>query len=284
MSPEDRIKALLTIPMEEIIGKLSAAVTFNALIDGEIIKSEATHATVNGRVGTAIRGKDWLQDLLVGDCQFDASVLTYLLAGLKSKALEHFPPAVREILPAEIASAVLNMYNFPSGKSSASEEDHARAFDAVIAYINDVGYYLSTISFAEGFSRPNDSSNGSSIFFFNHGNPWDGPFKGKASHVLDVVFMFQNYNHLMSEQQRRSAERFGIDIIKFVRGEWEVSNNSADALKAMVYGDDGVKIADAKNGDEVGRNSKILEIANAVGRDKLMDVFERFAMIASMAS
>lgn len=41
MSPQKRIKALLTNPMEEIVGNLSGPVAFNAVTDGEIVITEA---------------------------------------------------------------------------------------------------------------------------------------------------------------------------------------------------------------------------------------------------
>ncbi len=49
--------------------------------------------------------------------------------------------------------------------------------------------------------------------------PLDGPFKGKSTHVLDVAFVFQNFNHKLSDEQVRSAQLFGRDIVSFTNGE-----------------------------------------------------------------
>ena len=203
-----------------------------------------------------------------------ASVLTILLGHLKSHASNGFTGAARKFLPPKTADKILAMYDFPSAKTD--EE----AFACVINYINDIGYYLSTLAFAEGFSRPNTSGKGSSMFFFNHGNPWPGPFQGKASHVLDVAFLFQNCSHVLTDQQRKGAEDFAIDMMRFVSGE-EVLGSSHEkdqAGLAMVYGDEGVKIAHARDGKESGRNVNLLSIAREVGGDKLMEVFEKFMM------
>jgi hypothetical protein len=198
----------------------------------------------------------------------------YLLGHLKPFALTGFPTAARTVLPDEVADKILSLYSF----DSASTDDEA--FGCFLNYINDVGYYLATLAFGQGFSRPRSPGKGSSVFFFNHGNPWNGPFKGKASHVLDVAFLFQNYNHLLGAEQKKGSEDFAVDMMRFVSGE-EVLGTSYEKegrMMAMVYGDGGVKIADAKKGSDSGRRIEIIEVAEQVGGDKLMEVFERFMM------
>ena len=171
------------------------------------------------------------------------------------------------------------MYGFPSAKTDDE------AFNSVINYINNVGYFLSTLAFAEGFSRPDTKGKGSSIFFFNHGNPWSGPFQGKASHVLDVAFLFQNYNDKLDEKPRKGAEDFAVDMMRFVSGEevWGSCYDKEQARTAMVYGDEGVKMTDARMGREAGRNPELYMLSQEVegGVDRLMEVFETFMMSAS---
>ena len=200
-----------------------------------------------------------------------------LLGHLKSHAVAGFPAAAREVLPPSTADKILAMYDFPSAKTDDE------AFACVINYVNDVGYYLSTLAFGEGFSRPNTPGKGSSIFFFNHKNPWPGLFQGKASHVLDVAFLFQNYNHVLSDQQRKGAEDFAIDMMRFVSGEEVLGSDheKEQGSMATVYDDEGVKIAHARHGTESGRNVDLNEIAEEVGSDKLMDVFDRLMMSAA---
>ena len=72
LSPKERINALLTKPMEEIIGNLQKS-AFNAVVDGELIGSEASYSAVASHDSESIPGKKWCQALMVGDCQFDVS-------------------------------------------------------------------------------------------------------------------------------------------------------------------------------------------------------------------
>ncbi|KAF4967731.1 hypothetical protein FSARC_4792 [Fusarium sarcochroum] len=58
---------------------------------------------------------------------------------------------------------------------------------------------------------------------FSEPNPWDGPFKGHSTHILDVAFLLQNFNNHLDDTQRASAVQFAEDVITFVHGEepWE---------------------------------------------------------------
>ena len=96
--------------------------------------------------------------------------------------------------------------------------------------------------------------------------------------MLDVAFLFQNYNHVLLDQQRKGAEDFAIDMMRFVSGEEVLgsSHENDQAGMAMVYGDEGVKIAHAREGKESGQNVELISIAREVGGDKLMEVFEKF--------
>ena len=57
--------------MDEIIATLPPSVAFNALIDGDLISSEVSYASVASTDVDSMPAKKWLQALMVGDCQFD---------------------------------------------------------------------------------------------------------------------------------------------------------------------------------------------------------------------
>lgn len=54
-------------------------------------------------------------------------------------------------------------------------------------------------------------------------------------------------------------------------------------MRAMVYGDTGVTVGDARVGGSVGRNGEVREVGggDCGGADLLMEVFERFVGTAS---
>ena len=67
LASEERINALLTKPMDEIIATLPPSVAFNAVVDNELIKSEVSYASVGSKDVTNMPGKEWLDALMVGD-------------------------------------------------------------------------------------------------------------------------------------------------------------------------------------------------------------------------
>ncbi|KAL4865049.1 hypothetical protein BDV12DRAFT_200513 [Aspergillus spectabilis] len=69
------------------------------------------------------------------------------------------------------------------------------------------------------------------IYQFNEPNTWDGPWKGHANHILDVAYLFQNFNEHLSEAQRAAAVQSAKNVIAFCNGNppwaafrWEVGD------------------------------------------------------------
>jgi hypothetical protein len=80
----DRIHGLRTIPVREIMSKMKTQLSFRPMIDGNIVPFAPTYAMVSDRKSGQIGGKSWLKGLLIGDCQFDASVA---ITGIKPHEL-----------------------------------------------------------------------------------------------------------------------------------------------------------------------------------------------------
>lgn len=74
------------------------------------------------------------------------------------------------------------------------------------------------------------------LYRFNSPNPWNGAWKGYATHILDIAFVLLNYNEYLSQGQRQNAERFAKDIITFVHGDepWTAYRNGIQG-GSMVY-------------------------------------------------
>lgn len=126
----------------------------------------------------------------------------------------------------ELANEVLTAYEI--GEDISDDE----AFQRILYFGNDINFLLPTVSYASYWS-------GSAyIYHFNEPNPWDGPWKGYASHILDVAFLFQNYNEHLSELQRGTAIKFAEDLLNFANGEaaWPAFTWETGDLFARVYG------------------------------------------------
>lgn len=72
-TPAERIKALLTIPMDEVVTKLFPPLPYRPMVDGDLIPSALTYASVGDPESTEIGAKGWLKALMVGDSKFDVS-------------------------------------------------------------------------------------------------------------------------------------------------------------------------------------------------------------------
>ncbi|CAK7235009.1 hypothetical protein SCUCBS95973_009125 [Sporothrix curviconia] len=118
-----------------------------------------------------------------------------------------FSTFVRSFLDAhpQEADKLLDLYVL--GTSGTSDDDEA--FVNILRFATDIGYRASAHTLASTFHGQ------TYLLQFAEPNPWDGPFKGYTTHVLDVAFFFQNYNDFLSSSQIVTAENFADDVIRF---------------------------------------------------------------------
>lgn len=107
----------------------------------------------------------------------------------------------------DIISTILEVYGI---SETLPKED---ATMAVLRFINDIAFYAPAVAYARGWGFK------SYLYGFCEKNPWDGRFKGHSSHVLDVAFLFQNFNNFLGPAQVQSAKRFARDMIRFANGD-----------------------------------------------------------------
>ena len=77
LTAEDRIATLVKMPSEEVFSKIPPQVPLLPLIDGDIIPAPSLFPGIADRSETgtsALPGKAWCSDLLIGDCQSDVSI------------------------------------------------------------------------------------------------------------------------------------------------------------------------------------------------------------------
>jgi carboxylesterase type B len=204
-------------------------------------------------------------------------MIGHLKAGIKDK----FPASIKSSLSSDpaLAEQILKAYSFDD--SSLDEE---AAFGKFLNFCNDVSWYGATTAYSRGWPSSTSGQSNVYTFFFNEPNPWPGVYTGRATHVLDVAFLFQNYNDKLSPAQRAVAEDFGLSLAKFITGQQPWEGYTAEKRAAKVFGPssgDGStgpsKIVDADS-LESGRGKAILDIAGKVGFDKLNEVVGRFRL------
>lgn len=164
-----------------------------------------------------------------------------------SKTLQGHPDTLKSLL---------KHYSLDEDSTSSLTDDEA--FHNILKFISDVAFFMPAIELASNF--PGDAF----VLHFNEPNPWDGLFKGHATHILDAAFLFQNYNQFLNETQRASAVAFATDVISFVNGQapWKPFNRGHN--ESAFYADGKRGVSESPSTEENGRNPFILEI----GRDK----------------
>ena len=173
----------------------------------------------------------------------------------------------------ETADALLDAYNL------SPTTDDEEAVVSILRFATDISFYAPSRAFAQGW--PKTKENKFFMYHFNEGNPWEGRFKGEAGHILDVAFLFQNYNHLLNDKQRAVAQQYGEDFIEFVNGgdPWPPVQ-AGGKLGARVYGPSSANITAkyVESGEpaEVGRRPHVLKLGEAAGFDNILAVFQNF--------
>lgn len=112
------------------------------------------------------------------------------------------------------------------------------------------------------------------VYHFNEPNPWDGRFKGVASHLLDTAFLFQNYEEFLSEEQASVGRTFARHVIEFVNGEEPYGAFSSGSGKVHVYGPGGSRSreVDAHDFAAAGRRDHVFRLAEEAGLARLTEI------------
>jgi carboxylesterase type B len=143
----------------------------------------------------------------------------------------------------------------------------------VLKFSTDISFFAPIIALAQGWPGK------AYVYHFNEPNPWDGKWKGEASHVLDVAYLFQNFNEFLDEAQRQVAVQFAGDFIKFMDGktEWPTFGTKEGA---QVYGPSGKgftsEYVEGVTAENSGRRAAIYDLADDISLDALAGAWSAF--------
>ncbi|KAH7230340.1 carboxylesterase-like protein [Fusarium solani] len=273
LASTEQVQRLLEIPAENFWTLLPMGLPMLPVIDGDIIPQEFDFRTLSQGKDT-LPGTQWVEGLLIGDSKLDGSIMAYLgLLVRKDGIAEAFRNSATRSLAdyPDALAPLLEHYSLSESATKMLSDDESLL--NILKFISDAAFYMPLTEFAAKI--PNDAF----VFAFNEPNPWDGLFKGHASHILDVAFLFQNYNEYLSEEQRASAKSFGVDVITFVNGEapWKAFNRGQHGV--AVYCNGGRKYYEPADPEKISRDTFILKLAtkeNGPGMKRVMQVFTDF--------
>lgn len=263
LSPGKRVERLKTMPAAELREKTMG---FPLLPVADPRRPLAAESFAGLRCASVENG---CESLLLGDCAFDGSIQALRLEHRKAGIGRAFRQYIDSSpLPGPVGSRLLDAYRL-----SADRPDE-EAFRSVLEVLNDVGFYAPTLAYARAFR---DAGKQTWVYRFNALNPWpEARWCGTTPHILDIAFLFQNYNDALSPRDRGTAEDFAETVFRFVRGEdlWEKGGEVARVFGGGP-GQQGL-VEDVP--EQTGRRGIVLELAKEVegGMDALSGVVNGF--------
>ncbi|KAK1454422.1 carboxylesterase [Colletotrichum cuscutae] len=268
VSSSERIKILSRASPEELSSKIGRSLPFLPVLDEETVPFVPTFETASA--GKLIPKTTSCKAIMVGYAPLDASIFGFMgLFQGKENIAASFTKIINTALShhAGIAAQILQAYDI----NDTTNDDEA--FIRVLQFASDIGFRATAESFANSFHGD------SYLLEFAEPNPWEGPFRGYSTHVLDVAFLFQNYKEHLGEEQRKSAESFVTDIVDFVHGQapWK---RFQDAGGRMVY-QDGTR-AYKEAGASTARYDLLLELGEKIGLDTLLKGWEAFLISVTL--
>ncbi len=171
---------------------------------------------------------------------------------------------------AQEAELLLKAYDI----TTTSSDDEA--YFAVLRFANDIAFFAPVLTYAEGWPGR------AYVYAFNEPNPWDGAWKGHSTHILDVSYLFLNYNEYLSDSQKAVAFAFAEDMIKFANGIAPWPQFEASSPQAKVYGPSDETAEGARTSmvtvlsKEMGRRDTIFKFKDSIGLDRLSQVWGAF--------
>lgn len=249
LSPANRVDALRTIPAETFMAAFPPGLPFLPSMGGDLnLPVDSYESIYAGQTkNKAHPGKAWCEQIMVGDSQMDVSlcqrvsarksrlilpayyqgsILALMMGPQDGDFVPRFKRVIEEALGSERAALVFNAYNITE---SISDSDN---YMRILNFGNDIKFLAPVIVYAHGWDA------NAFVYFFNEPNTWEGPWKGRANHILDVAYLFQNYNGHLTPAQQETAITFGKDLISFANGQvpWPVFNFTAKDTNVKVYG------------------------------------------------
>lgn len=149
---------------------------------------------------------------------------------INTNCTERFISAARQALvsyPGE-AERILDAYGI------TADTPDEKSIYSILNFITDIACHAAALCFASGW-RGN-----AYVYHFNEGNPWNGPWKGRANHILDTAYLFQNFKQVLSPEQQAVGTAFAEDFFKFCHGvkPWPAiaPGHIHDGFSARFYG------------------------------------------------
>ncbi|KEF53508.1 uncharacterized protein A1O9_10483 [Exophiala aquamarina CBS 119918] len=282
-APALQIEKLLEPGNANYLAKFARQYSVGPIVDGDIIPSVTTYQSLVNPADAfkMFPGINHCKRILVGGCQFDGMIWNSRLAGRTDvfpKTLAQHLDTILDPIDIQLAPAIISGYDLAVAATVNTPETTL----AVLKLGNDICFAQATSTLAQTWAASGVPGSKAFLYHFNCPNPWDGPWKGEATHGLDIVFALQNYREHLSIGQRRSTERLAKDIITFVNGNEPWQGYDLDKPTSMIYfaeaegWEDKSELVDERSLEHTRQRSVLHEVASKGALDKVMDAWQMF--------
>jgi carboxylesterase type B len=275
-SPEERVQGLLSAAQDDLWQKVPPSAPMLPVIDQNTVPGLPTFQNVSAQgddPSFSMPGKKWCDAVMVGESKLDANIIAFMGLDARNPGIaSKFIDSVNKTFSSQpdFAAQLLSAYNI---SSTSSDQD---AMLSILLFASETCFYAPARAMATGWP----SSSKFFLYHFNEGIPWEGRFQGEAGHILDVAYLFQNYNEHLDEKQKKVARAYAEDFIAFVNGEDPWTPAKPDRFSARVYGpsSEGITTKFTKDGNpkDIGRDERVLKLGESIGYDNLITAFENF--------
>jgi carboxylesterase type B len=258
----ERVDGILTMAPEELLQKVGKENILMPALDSATFPHPMDFASMESWRAP------WCGPLLIVDSQLDGSIFAY--AGLLERQIrigEAFSASLHRTLSSfqSVATSLLSHYNI------TPDTPDVDVLASIIQFATDIKFYAPAQRAAQKWSA------NSYLAHFNEPNSWEGLFKDKASHILDVAFLMQNFSDRLNPAQVQIGVDFARDVINFVNGKapWP---QYREEYSARVYGPSQHRgSAYVAETDPVSaRDGTIFEIVGEAGLDLVSNAFGVF--------
>ena len=185
---------------------------------------------------------------------------------------EAFQGSVRANPTLQATATSQKILNFYGIRDDSSDQD---ALISIISFITDIMFYAPSVTMAETWET-------SYLCHFNESNPWEGLYQGRANHMLDIAYLWQNYNHILTKSQKAVARKFAEHVVGFTAGQEPVPNFKL-GHQVTVYGpssqDISSRVSRMDDEEATSRRTAFFKLAEeAGGLDVLLNAASRFLM------
>jgi carboxylesterase type B len=242
------------LPAADLLARLPPMLMFGGTLP-------ADQSTTPPTFRSPTPAQPWLEAAAIGSCPLDAHVFARPLPAHPHPAASFVSLVRARLSPTASVDKLIAHY----GIDPSLPKD--RTHIALCRLASDVAFNVPARIVADALF---DGQKPTFRFSFAQGNPFPGPYAGQATHILDLLYFFQNYNQALPPADRKVAERLATQLLAFVSGEEPWGRNDNVVMRFGPEGD----VQQLPRTDEP--DAAGLKLIEEIGVDECWAVFRAF--------